>query len=102
MSEFTEYNFREALSLVYARSVRDPEYRNLCLSDPVAAIRAVSEIDLPDTLKLRFFENRVDIVYSFLLPPLPDARASSEEQRNQAYQWAALCTWPTTIGESSP
>ena len=94
MSEFNELNWREALASVYSRAITDTDFRSLCLSNPIAAIQEVSEIELPSFLKVQFFENRQDFVYSFLLPPAQAPGTAVDF--NQLVRWAALCTDPTT------
>ena len=93
MSEFNELNWKEALVSVYERAATDPVFRALCLSNAIAAIQEVSEIELPATLKVQFFDTRQDYVYSFLLPPVRSTDATTNA--NQLITWATLCTDPT-------
>ena len=95
MSEFNEYNWKIALTKVYLRSVQDPEYRNLCLSDPYAAIAQVSDIELPPDANLQFFGKRSDYVYAYLLPPVPVGR-EEVNMMQEMIDWSTLCTDFTT------
>ena len=95
MSEFNEYNWKIALTKVYLRSIQDPEYRNLCLSDPYAAVAQVSDIELPPGQNLQFFGSRSDYVYAFLLPPVPGGQQGLEQMQN-LIDWSTLCTDFTT------
>ena len=96
MSEFNEKNWAEAQSKLYERAIVDPAFRSLCLTDPVAAVREVSDIELPTELNLQFFDNRKDFIYAFLLPPAAGADVSVEDSRDQLIRWATFCTEYTT------
>lgn len=95
MSEFNERNWLDALSRLYERATTNSEFRSLCLADPVAAVAQVSDIELPPSLKLRFFDNRQDFLYAFLLPPAT-TNLSAEDQKDQLIRWATFCTEYTT------
>ena len=98
MSALTERNWTSTLARVYEKSLQDPEYRSLCVSDPLAAIKAVSDIEIPPEVKIRFYDNPEDYVYTFLLPkPLP-AGATPEDVSKSLLQWATDCTNLTTNG----
>lgn len=94
MSEFNEYNWKIALTKVYYRSITDPAFRNLCLSDPRAAIAQVSDIELPEA-NLQFFDKRSDFTYAFLLPPVPTGQ-TGEDSVQDIIDWSTLCTDYTT------
>ena len=96
MSDFTELNWKNALTALYQKSVEDAAFRNLCLTDPFAAIKEVSDIEIPDGLKIQFIENRNEYVYPFLLPPVPREGAEGSEQVQEMIRWATLCTDITT------
>ena len=96
MSEFNEKNWAEARTKVFERAVVDPTFRNLCLTDPVAAVGEVSDIELPTELKLQFFDTREDYIYAFLLPPAAGADASVEDTRDLLIRWNTYCTEYTT------
>ncbi len=91
-----ELAWKNALITVYERSIQNPDFRNLCLSDPVAAIKEATGLDVPAGLNLQFVEKREDLVYSFLLPPVPTTGAASGDQVQQMIRWATLCTDLTT------
>ena len=98
MSEFNERNWKDALFSLYVRSMQDPEYRSLCLRDPITAIKEVSDIDIPPGLKLQFFGTPEEYLYTLLLPPAADAGTSSEDITKQLLQWSTYCTDVTTHG----
>lgn len=95
MSEFNEATWKAALIKVYERSLQDLDYRALCVSDPMAALAEVSDIELPPNTKIQFFAERADYIYTFLLPPLPDKQGDATTQA-QLIQWATICTDMTT------
>lgn len=96
MSEFNLANWRDAISKVYTRSVSDDGFRQLCFSDPRAAVAAVSDIDLPADLVFNFVATHQEITYSFLLPPALGAAAPPANQVKQIIDWTVYCTDPTT------
>ena len=99
MSEFNSYNWQEALISVFERAVRDPDYRSLCVSDPVAAVKEVSDIELPPDFKVTFVDTREEYVYSYLLPPPGPTNITRDDETNQLLRWSVLCTVdPTTHG----
>ena len=91
MSAFTEYNWKIALNKVFRRSMSDPEYRSLCLADPYAAVAQVSDIELPPSANLRFYDKRAEYVYAFLLPPTKSGD-DSETTADELVEWNTLCT----------
>ena len=97
-----EYKWKMALISLYQKSVQDPTFRSLCLSDPVAAIAQVSDIEVPASIKLQFFDKREDYVHTFLLPPVSDARSESADPTQAMIQWATLCTDVTTTFTEPP
>ncbi len=95
MSDFTTRNWNEALASLYERALSDENYRQLCLSDPAAALREVSDIDLPPTLKFRFIDSREDHVYTYILPPRQRADVTREDAVREVIHWSTVCTLPT-------
>ena len=96
MSEFTFENWLQALVNLKEKAAVDSTYRSLCISNPVAAIRAVSDIDIPDDLKVQFFGDPKEYLYTYLLPPLLDER-SGDAVANALIGWETRCTiFPTT------
>lgn len=98
MSEPTQENWLETLVKVYERSTYDQVYRTLCQTDPLAAIKEVSDIELPQGAKVVFVTNNADYVHSYKLPDLVGENAASQDVVNQMVRWATLCTVvPTTV-----
>jgi hypothetical protein len=92
MSDFTLENWQDALSKVYTRSTSDDTYRQLCLTDPRAAVAQVSDIELPTDFNFTFFDTKESYTYSFLLPPALSAAVPSEEQVRRLVEWKVFCT----------
>ena len=88
----TEREWKEALVKLFIRSLRDPIFRALCLTDPLAAVKEVSGIDLPAGTKLAFVDNIADFAYCYALPPVPATNAESTDEEDALVQWATLCT----------
>lgn len=102
MSEFNEYNWKIALTDLYQKSVQDPAFRALCLTDPLAAIKQVSDIEVPAGIKVQFFDNRADYIYTFLLPPVADPQNPGGASAQEMIRWATLCTDITTTLTGQP
>ncbi len=98
MNEFTIPNFQQVLADVYARACVDEAYRLLCLTDPRAAVAAVSDIILPPDFQFDFVEDKREMFYSFPLPPLlpPPLRGAREEKAiKDIIEWFCHCTQAT-------
>ena len=95
MSEFNLRNWKEALASLYERCVHDADYRSRCLADPVAAMKEVSDIDLPEGLKFQFLDSRADLVYSYILPPTQPAETTRDSEVTALIRWSTVCTEPT-------
>ena len=95
MSAFTPRNWNEALASVFQRAMTDTTFRARCLTDPVGALKEVSDIDLPPTLKFQFLDTRAEMVYSFILPPAQAPNAAHEAQISDLIRWSTVCTDPT-------
>ena len=102
MADVSEYKWKMALTSLFQKSVQDPAFRSLCLSDPVAAIAQVSDIEVPPTIKLQFFDKREDYVHAFLLPPVSGSQTQSADPMQDMIQWATLCTDITTTFTEPP
>ena len=100
MSEWNEQNWKEALISVFERSTRDPDFRLLCTTDPIAAIKEVSDIEVPDNVKgkIHFFGEVKDYDSTYLLPPVGTPSPERDEQTYRIMRWEVLCTQvPTTL-----
>ena len=49
---------QETLRVIRQKAAEDPDFRDLCLSKPEAAVREAIGIDIPDDFTLRFVENK--------------------------------------------
>jgi hypothetical protein len=75
MSAWTEQEANETARAITQRSITDMEFRQLCLSNPVAAVKAQAEKDLPEGFSVRCVENNG----ANLTVVLPDLIADSGE-----------------------
>ncbi|VAZ73863.1 MULTISPECIES: hypothetical protein [Mycobacterium] len=57
----TEDELRSAVRQVFKRAQTDWEFRQLCLSDPAAAIREISGKSLPSGFALQFTDTRESV-----------------------------------------
>ena len=98
MSEPTDINWKKTLVDVYERAARDPEYRTLCQNDPMAAIKEVSDIELPPGSQVVFATSREQYVHSYMLPDLINTDDSQDNIVDSLVKWATFCTGvPTTL-----
>ena len=86
-----ERAWKEALVNLYIRSLRDPVFRALCLTDPLAAIKEIIGTDLPAGTNVTFVDDPAKFAYCYVLPPLPDADRTTSED-DALVRWATLCT----------
>lgn len=78
MSEWTEEQqtqTNEAIVKIAKKAGADPSFRKLCLSDPAAAFKSVSSVELPSDFNLRFVSNEE----ADLSVVLPDIVASGQQ-----------------------
>ncbi len=77
---------------VFAKSLHDPDFRALCLSNPLEAVKQATGVDLPPDTKLSFVEKNEDFIYCYKLPPLQDAAATIQSEEDALIRWATECT----------
>ena len=58
-------------SVVRERAQRDPEFRELLLTDPRAALSQLPGLELPESLSVRVVEEDTDEVVLVVPPPRP-------------------------------
>lgn len=98
MSEPTQQNWLDTLVKVFERSTYDQDFRLLCQTDALAAIKEVSDIELPAGAKVVFAPTNADYVHSYKLPDFIGTDANTQDVVNQMVRWATLCTMiPTTV-----
>lgn len=67
MATWSEDEIERTLEEIRKRSITDPEFRELALSDSAAAISKVNPKPVPEIYKVKFLDNSGP-VKSFLLP----------------------------------
>lgn len=72
--QWSDESAKSVFAAIIKRSQTDPAFRQLCLSDPAAAVREVSGIDLPAGFRLQMVDNN----RANLTLVLPDASADGE------------------------
>jgi len=78
MSQWTQETTSEVLKKIYEKAATDRTYRVLCLSQPEAAIKQVTDRPMPEGFKVRFIENTADA--TFVLPDFIGDTELSDEQ----------------------
>lgn len=66
---------QETLEIIRRKAAEDPDFRELCLSNPKAAVKKATGIEVPDDFNLRFVENNG----ADLTVVLPDEEPKSED-----------------------
>ena len=77
MQEDTRRTWEAALGAILQRAARDPQYRQLCLTDAPSAFRAVGEFEPPSDMKVRFIEPPEELIV--VLPPAVSDEMSTDE-----------------------
>ena len=83
--------FAELRAKLFSRAATDADFRQLCLTDPRAAVREISGMEPPANLPLRFKESEP---YTFSLPPFLGVRELSDVEMEQVSGGAQtnICT----------
>jgi hypothetical protein len=83
MEQWTNNDADQVLEQVIKRSLEDPEFRALALSDASAAIAQVTPKFLPPGFKVRFVDN-AGASRTFVLPdPIPTAEELTDAELEQ-------------------
>jgi hypothetical protein len=99
MVQWTDREIFKALDQIIKASAMDPDFRQLALRDPRAALSLVSDIPLPEGFTVRFVEpGTTDFVV--VLPPI--ASPDGELTDSQLEQVAGGRGWQPVIDYSQP
>src|ERR1700733_12885342 len=80
MADWSNDEITLLLSEVARRSSVDPEFRDLALTNPAAAIAKVSTRPLPQDLNIKFLDNSGSTKYFPLPDPIPGLEELSEAE----------------------
>jgi hypothetical protein len=83
MSEWTQEAANAKLHILAQRAQKDPEFRKLCLTDPVAAVAKIDPTPMPAWFKIRFVDNAGATVTVVLPDPLPANSELSDSELEQ-------------------
>lgn len=70
---------RKAIALVHMGAAKDRNFRNLCLSDPRAAIEKVTGLEVPADFSIKFIESDPQVDVTYLLPDLESDELNDNE-----------------------
>ena len=56
MSQWTQESMNEVLKQIYEKAATDKAFRELCLSRPEAAVKQVTNLELPEGFTVRFVD----------------------------------------------
>jgi hypothetical protein len=86
----------QVLSDIIRRSQRDPAFRELCLQNPAAAVKAITSEELPEHFRLRFVDNdRADL--TVVLPDPVDEQTLSDAELSSVTGGILLSPELTTL-----
>ena len=79
MSTALEQQIDAGVQAVYAKAGTDPLFRQLCMSDPKAAIKVATGLEIPAWLKVRFVDGN-DAHLTFVLPKTKSASGELKDE----------------------
>ncbi len=78
---WTEEKINQTMIDIKKRASEDEDFRKLCLDNPNAAIRKVSDMEVPGGVKINIIENEPDVDHTIILPP--ESWALNDEELDQ-------------------
>ncbi len=78
---WTEEKINQTMIDVKKRASEDEAYRQLCLDNPHDAIKKISDMAVPEGVRIKIIENDPGIDHTIILPP--DASAVTGEGLDQ-------------------
>ena len=85
-------DWQNALVAVYTRSLRDPVFRQLCVTDPAEALLQAAGYALAPGVVVQFLDTGALKTYAYVLPPVLPANATREGEEAALIQWSTACT----------
>ncbi len=70
---WTEEKINQVIKDIKKRATEDEDFRKLCLDHPNDAIREVSDMEVPEGVKINIIENEPCVDHTIILPPEPGA-----------------------------
>ncbi|MCP3925192.1 MAG: hypothetical protein GY714_21670 [Desulfobacterales bacterium] len=70
---WTEEKINQTIIDIKKKSSEDEAFRKLCMDNPNEAIRKVSNMEVPEGLKINIIENNSGVDHTIILPPKSSA-----------------------------
>ncbi len=70
---WTEKKINQTMIDIKKRASEDEAYRQLCLDNQHVSIKQISDMEVPDGLKINIIENDPGVDHTIILPPEPGA-----------------------------
>ena len=87
---WTQESVNEAIRLITGKATVDKAFRQLVLSDPNAAIKRATGMDVPAGFTVRVIENAPGVDQTYVLPDFKGAELSEDELERVAGGVCAL------------
>ncbi len=78
---WTEEKINQTIIDIKKRASEDEAFRKLCLDHPNEAIKQVSDMEVPEGVKISIIENDPDVDHTIIIPP--EAGAFEDEVLEQ-------------------
>ncbi len=65
---WTEEKIKHAITDIKKRASEEEDFRKLCLDNPNEAIKQVSDMEVPEGVKINIIENEPDVGHTIILP----------------------------------
>ncbi len=79
--DITEEKINQVIKELQKRASEDNDFRKLCLDNPNEAIRKVSDIEVPEDVKINIIQNDPGIDHTIILPPEPHTLSDEDMHR---------------------
>ncbi len=66
---WTEEKINQTINDIKKKASEDEAFRKLCLDHPNEAIRKVSDMEVPEGVKINIIENEPGVDHTIILPP---------------------------------
>ncbi len=75
---WTEEKINQTLIDIKNKASEDEAYRQLCLDNPNEAIRKISDMEVPEGVKINIIENEPGVDHTIIIPPEPGTLKGEE------------------------
>ncbi len=87
---WTEEKINQTIIDIKKRASEDEDFRKLCLDNPNTAIRKVSDMEVPEGVKINIIENDPGVDHTIILPPEGGTLEDEVLEQIAAGRWGCL------------